>query len=86
MADFAILLLLLYVLAALFASGHALVNKRDPRAAAGWVGVIWLTPFLGVLLYLWLGINRIERRAQSLRANRPIPESALETHEILPNS
>ena len=55
----------------LVASGHAVLSKRDTRAAIGWVGVIWLAPVLGVLLYVWLGINRIERRARSLRADRP---------------
>ncbi len=58
------------VVLALVASGHAVLSKRDTRAAIGWVGVIWLTPLLGVLLYVWLGINRIERRARSLRADR----------------
>jgi cardiolipin synthase len=56
---------------ALVASGHAVLSKRDTRAAIGWVGLIWLAPFVGVLLYIWLGINRIERRARSLRAERP---------------
>ena len=55
----------------LVASGHAVLSKRDTRAAIGWVGVIWLAPILGVLLYVWLGINRIERRARSLRTERP---------------
>lgn len=58
------------VLCALLASGHAVIYKRDSRAAVGWVGLIWLTPFVGVLLYVWLGINRIERRARALRADR----------------
>jgi cardiolipin synthase A/B len=40
------------------------------------VGVIWLAPILGVLLYVWLGINRIERRARSLRAERPRLDSS----------
>jgi len=61
---------------ALVASGHAVLSKRDTRAAIGWVGVIWLAPFLGVLLYVWLGINRIERRARALRADRPRPKSS----------
>ena len=60
----------------LAASGHAVLSKRDTRAAIGWVGVIWLAPILGVLLYVWLGINRIERRARSLRTERPRPDSS----------
>jgi cardiolipin synthase A/B len=55
---------------ALLASAHVVLTKRDPRGAIGWVGVIWLAPVLGVLLYVWLGINRIERRARSLRPGR----------------
>jgi cardiolipin synthase A/B len=62
---------LLNVFFSLLATGHAVLSKRDTRAAIGWVGVIWLAPILGVLLYAWLGINRIERRARSLRAERP---------------
>lgn len=50
-----------------WASGHAILLKRDPRAALGWTGLIWLAPFLGALLYLLLGINRVERRAHRLR-------------------
>lgn len=53
------------------ASGHAVLRKRDARAAIAWVGFIWFVPFLGGLLYLWLGINRIQRRARTLRALHP---------------
>ena len=67
---------LLDILFSLLATGHAVLSKRDPRAAIGWVGVIWLAPLLGVLLYVWLGINRIERRARSLRTERPRRESS----------
>ncbi len=45
---------------------HAVLNKRDPRAAAAWVGLIWLVPFVGSILYLMMGVNRIQRRAQQL--------------------
>jgi cardiolipin synthase len=66
---------------ALAASGHAILYKRDARAAVVWVGFIWLVPFLGALLYLLLGVNRIRRRARSLRAGRPhanLPPSPFE--------
>lgn len=66
----------LNVVLALVASGHAVLSNRDTRAAIGWVGVIWLAPFLGVLLYIWLGINRIKRRARSLRAECSRPGSS----------
>ncbi len=59
-----------YVLASLAASGHVVLRKRDPRAAIGWVGLIWLVPGLGVLLYAVFGVNRIRRRAIALRRAR----------------
>lgn len=46
---------------------HALLNKRDVRAAIGWIGVAWLSPFFGALLYLGFGINRVQRKARRLR-------------------
>ena len=51
----------------LLASAHAVLNKRDVRSATGWIGMIWLVPVLGALLYLLLGINRIRREAVVLR-------------------
>lgn len=56
---------------AVAASGHAILYKRDVRATITWVGLIWLVPFVGAGFYVWLGINRIERRARSRRARRP---------------
>ncbi|MCP3136355.1 phospholipase D-like domain-containing protein [Pyxidicoccus xibeiensis] len=60
------LVAVLTVLVSVLASAHAVLHKRDVRAAAGWVGVAWLVPVLGAVLYLLLGINRIRRRARSL--------------------
>ena len=59
-------------LAALFASIHALLHKRDSRAATLWLGVIWFLPLFGPVLYLSLGVNRIRRRAVALRVNKTI--------------
>ncbi len=65
------LIAIISLLAALSASGHAILNKSDIRATVAWVGVIWLAPLLGSLLYLLLGINRIKRRATELRHAMP---------------
>jgi cardiolipin synthase A/B len=56
----------LTLLVSVLASGHAVLRKRDVRAAVSWVGLIWLVPAVGAVLYLLLGINRIRRRARSL--------------------
>ena len=58
---------LLTLLLAVLSSSHAILQKRDIRAAALWIGVIWLLPLLGPLLYILLGINRVRRKALSLR-------------------
>ncbi|HXJ56495.1 MAG TPA: phospholipase D-like domain-containing protein [Verrucomicrobiae bacterium] len=63
-------LAVLSLLLAMIASGHALLNKRDSRAAVGWVGLIWLVPLIGAVLYFILGVNRIRRRALELRGDR----------------
>lgn len=60
-------LFLLGLVMAVWSSGHALIYKRDPRAATLWVGVIWVLPFVGPALYFLVGINRIRRWAESLR-------------------
>lgn len=57
----------LYITLSLLASFHVVLFKRDSRSAVGWIGLIWLSPFLGAVLYYLLGINRIRRRAQVLR-------------------
>lgn len=66
-------------LVGLAAAWHALLHKRDPRAAFAWMLVTLALPFLGVLLYLLFGINRAQRRARRLRVRQPsawVPPSA----------
>jgi cardiolipin synthase len=50
------------------ASAHLVLYKKDTRAAIGWIGVVLMVPIFGALLYLVLGINRLQRRAVNLRA------------------
>ncbi len=54
---------------ATIASAHAILHKRNPRAAFGWVALIWLSPFVGTLLYCIFGVNRIDRRLTSMQAS-----------------
>ena len=37
------------------------------RAAIGWVGLVWLAPLVGSIAYICLGVNRIQRKAMTLR-------------------
>lgn len=61
----------LTVLLAVAASGHAILYKRDSRAAVAWVGLIWLVPVAGAVLYALFGVNRIRRRATDIRSRSP---------------
>lgn len=56
-------------------SVHVLLHKREPSVALGWMGLVWLVPFLGAFLYVGFGVNRIKRLAKILRetGERPIP-------------
>ncbi|HVB69701.1 MAG TPA: phospholipase D-like domain-containing protein [Acetobacteraceae bacterium] len=62
-----LLLVLTGVAAALLVSLHALLHKRDVGSAIGWIGLAWLSPIAGGMLYLIFGINRVRRRARRLR-------------------
>ena len=59
-------LALLTLGAILVAGGHAVMWKRDPRAALGWLGLILVLPVAGPALYAVFGINRLSRKAQTL--------------------
>ena len=49
---------------ALLSAGHALIYKRDPRSALGWIVACIAMPFVGPLLYWGMGVNRIYTRAK----------------------
>src|SRR5690606_8031496 len=51
------------------AAGHAVMYKRDSRAAVAWVGLILLSPFFGALFYCLFGVNRIRRLAVVLKGD-----------------
>jgi cardiolipin synthase len=60
---------------ALVASAHIVLAKRDARAAMLWVGLVWLAPVIGAVLYLLIGINRIKRRDVALHSRTPAAAS-----------
>ncbi len=51
----------------LLSAGHALLTKRDPRAALGWIVTCMALPGIGALFYWLLGVNRIRARARELQ-------------------
>ena len=66
-----ILAFTLHVVIGLCVSSDIVLRKTDTRAALGWIGIVWLTPLLGALLYFVFGVNRIHRKAQARRSHLP---------------
>ena len=56
-----------YVLLAGLVTVDILLKKNDVPRALGWIGLVWLAPIFGSLLYYLFGINRVERRALKMR-------------------
>lgn len=61
-----VLATLLHLALALAVTLHALMTRRNVSATVAWIGLAWLVPFMGALLYLMLGINRIQRAGVAL--------------------
>ena len=59
--------LVFYVLLAGSVTVDILLKKNDVPRALGWIGLVWLTPIFGGLLYYLFGINRVTRRAVKMR-------------------
>ncbi len=68
----AALIALAHILLAIGVSGHIILTKDDVRSAIGWVGLVWLAPVMGSVLYMLLGVNRISRRAGAMRGRVPL--------------
>jgi cardiolipin synthase len=60
----AALLVLFHAVLAPATALHALLYKRDPRGAFGWIAVCVVAPVAGPVLYLFFGVNRTRNRAQ----------------------
>ncbi len=60
------LISLLHFVAASAVTIDAVLRKRHVPSVIGWVGLAWLAPIIGSVLYLSLGINRIKRKALAL--------------------
>ncbi|WP_019569152.1 cardiolipin synthase [Thioalkalivibrio sp. ALE11] len=60
-------------------AAHALLQRRDTGMLIAWVGLIFLLPLAGSILYWLFGVNRIRRRAHALREGHLL--SGLQPHE-----
>lgn len=67
---------MLYLLLAIVAGVHVVLNKQNEAAAFSWLGIIVLAPLVGAILYWLFGINRIRRRAQA-----ELPDYAIDVNQ-----
>ncbi len=61
------LLLSILWICSFLSAGHAMLTKRDPRAAVGWIITCLAIPGVGALVYWLLGVNRIRVRSRELQ-------------------
>ena len=65
------IIVVFHLLAGITCAGHALLFKRDPRAAWGWISVCLIFPVAGPFVYFLFGINRVQTRARKLEQQSP---------------
>jgi len=80
--DRAIITLPLGLALAIWVTLHILLRKREVASAVGWIGLVWFAPISGAIVYVLLGVNRVQRRARRLlpphgrRARMPVQAKA----------
>jgi cardiolipin synthase len=62
-----LILTLLYLTIAIATSAHILLHKDDIKSSIGWIALVFLSPFIGTILYIFLGINRVKRKSLKLK-------------------
>ena len=61
-------LVILYQVIAVLAIIHVVMDNRQPAKTMAWALVIWFVPIVGVVLYLFFGINTRKERLVSQRS------------------
>ncbi|MDR2399790.1 MAG: phospholipase D-like domain-containing protein [Endomicrobium sp.] len=73
----------IYLVLAIGTSIHILLHKDDVKSAIGWIALVFLSPFIGTILYIFLGINRVKRKGNRLRKKITLPDKY--SYEIINN-
>ncbi len=67
MNTFTLILAFIVFVLQLLGAIHALIYKKDPRAAWAWIVICLALPPLGSILYFLFGINRVRLKAKKIR-------------------
>ncbi|MDR2812140.1 MAG: phospholipase D-like domain-containing protein [Endomicrobium sp.] len=73
----------IYIALVFGTSAHILLYKNDVRSAIGWIALVFLSPFIGTILYIFFGINRVKRKVRRLRKKITLSEKY--SYEIINN-
>jgi cardiolipin synthase len=73
----------IYIALSVVTSIHLLLHKDDIKSSVGWIALVFLSPFIGTILYIFLGINRVKRKGIRLRKN--VSSSGKYSYEIIKN-
>ncbi len=62
-----------------------LLAHREVRSSIAWIGLSWLSPFVGSAIYLAFGVNRIARRARKMGngAGSRVPDTVTSAEQVL---
>ncbi len=52
-------------------TANILLYKEDVKSSIGWIGLVWLAPVAGTIIYTVFGLNRVKRKALALRNSGP---------------
>ncbi|MDR2066814.1 MAG: phospholipase D-like domain-containing protein [Endomicrobium sp.] len=70
-----LILAIFYLILAIITSVHILLHKDDVKSSIGWIALVFLSPFIGTILYIFLGINRVKRKSLKLKRVTNLNES-----------
>lgn len=78
----------IYVALSIGTTVHILLYKDDIKSSIGWIALVFLSPFIGTISYIFLGINRVRRKGVRLRKKSTDCEeySTGNIHESLPEN
>lgn len=63
-----IILAALYYIIAMLAVVHVVMDNRQPSKTMAWALVIWFVPFVGIVFYIFFGVNTRKERLVSKRS------------------
>jgi len=76
-----IILAAIYYLIALVAVIHVVMDNRQPAKTMAWALVIWFVPFVGIIFYIFFGVNTRKERLVSKRSLDELTKRTMLRHQ-----